>query len=620
MTAIDHLESMFNPDIVFLHPPAVYDFRQRATLWGPISDLVPSTPVFEMYPIGLTTLAEYLERFGYRSRIINLGVRMLRSDRFNVARFVASLKSPSLFGIDLHWLPHAQGALEIARLVKQHHPDVPIVFGGFSSSYFHDEIIRDFPQVDYVLRGDSTEEPLRLLMDAIVEGREPVNVPNLSWRDSRGSLRVNPQTYIPDTIDHVLLDYRQVIKSVARYRDLASYIPFAKWMSYPITAALSCRGCTCNCTICGGSAFASKLITGRERPAFRSPEELANDIRSINRFNRGPIFLLGDIRQAGMDYARRFLREIQGYQGEVIIEFFTPAPRSFLEQVAAALPNFVMEVSLESHDVQVRRLSGKPYPGRKMEETMRAALDVGAKRLDVFFMIGMPGQDFRSVMETIDYCEHLLREYDGDRRLWPFISPLAPFLDPGSLAYEQSDKYGYIVRDRTLAAHAQALLAPTWKHVLNYETRWMTRDDIAAATYEAGLRLNRLKAEYGLVSSEEAEMTEDRIRRAVSLMAQIDELLAVSPADELGRRLMALKPEIDQANESTVCEKDELDIPMHGMPVRPLEITRIVLQEGWAALRRRVSSVWQRDRANGRLATIGEEIQVQQGNDDGQAT
>jgi len=583
---------MFNPDIIFLHAPAVYDFRKRATLWGPISDLVPSTPVFEMYPIGLTTLAEYMERFGYRARIINLAVRMLQSQRFDPEAFIASLKSPLLFGIDLHWLPHAHGALEVARLVKRRHPETPIVLGGFSASYFHDEIIRDFPQVDYVLRGDSTEEPLRRLMDAIAAGREPADVPNLTWRDGRGNLCVNPQIYIPNNIDHVLLDYRQVIKSVARYRDLASYIPFAKWMSYPITAALSCRGCVHNCTFCGGSAFASKLITGRERPAFRSPELLAEDIRSVNRFNRGPIFVLGDIRQAGMAYARRFLRAItrngQGYQGEVIIEFFTPAPRSFLEEVAAALPNFVMQVSLESHDIGVRNLTGKPYPGRKMEETMQAALDVGCKRLDVFFMIGLPGQDYQSVMATIDYCEQLLCQNKGDNRLWPFISPMAPFLDPGSLGYERPEKYGYQVRDRTLAAHAQALLQPTWKHVLNYETRWMTRDDIAAATYKAGLRLNRLKAEFGLVPRLEAEQTEERIRRAIGLMAQIDELVAVTPPAELDARLMALKPQIDQANESTVCEKQELDIPIRGLPVRPLEVTKIVLQDGWAALKRRL--------------------------------
>ena len=47
-------------DLVFLHAPSVYDFRKHSILYGPVSDLVPSTPVFEMYPIGFTTMAEYL--------------------------------------------------------------------------------------------------------------------------------------------------------------------------------------------------------------------------------------------------------------------------------------------------------------------------------------------------------------------------------------------------------------------------------------------------------------------------------------------------------------------------------------------------------------------------------
>jgi hypothetical protein len=224
-----------------------------------------------------------------------------------------------------------------------------------------------------------------------------------------------------------------------------------------------------------------------------------------------------------------------------------------------------------------------------MEETMQAALDVGCKRLDVFFMIGMPGQDYQSVMDTIDYCGELIRKVDGDSRLWPFISPLAPFLDPGSLAFEQSEKYGYQVRDRTLADHIRALLQPTWKHVLSYETKWMTRDEIASATYEAGLRLNRLKAESGLTPWNEALQTEERIRRAVSLLGRIDELIATTPAAELDSELMKLKPEIDVANESTVCEKEELDIPMSRMPFKPLAISKMVLEDGWAALKRRIT-------------------------------
>ncbi len=72
-------------DLVFLHAPSVYDFRERATLWGPISDLVPSTPVFDMYPIGFTTLMAHLQQAGFRVRIANLAARMVRAARFRPA-------------------------------------------------------------------------------------------------------------------------------------------------------------------------------------------------------------------------------------------------------------------------------------------------------------------------------------------------------------------------------------------------------------------------------------------------------------------------------------------------------------------------------------------------------
>ena len=70
-------------DLILLHAPSVYDFRKKTILYGPVSDLIPPSYVFEMYPIGLTSIAEYLERFGYRVRIVNLAVRMLRDRKFD---------------------------------------------------------------------------------------------------------------------------------------------------------------------------------------------------------------------------------------------------------------------------------------------------------------------------------------------------------------------------------------------------------------------------------------------------------------------------------------------------------------------------------------------------------
>ena len=74
------------PDLILLHAPAVYDFREHPILLGPISDVIPSTPIFEMYPIGFSSIAEHLENNGVRVQIINLAYRMLANAKFDVEK------------------------------------------------------------------------------------------------------------------------------------------------------------------------------------------------------------------------------------------------------------------------------------------------------------------------------------------------------------------------------------------------------------------------------------------------------------------------------------------------------------------------------------------------------
>ena len=136
-----------------------------------------------------------------------------------------------------------------------------------------------------------------------------------------------------------------------------------------------------------------------------------------------------------------------------------------------------------------------------------------ASGLDLFFMVGLKEQTYESVMGTVEFSRKLLARYaaQGEKRVIPFISPLAPFLDPGSQAFEEPEKHGYRLFCRTLEEHRQALLAPSWKYVLNYETIWMNRDQIVDATYEAGRRMNLIKGEFGVIDPEVAEATDRRI-------------------------------------------------------------------------------------------------------------
>jgi B12-binding domain/radical SAM domain protein len=555
-------------DLILLHAPSVYDFRKKTILYGPVSDLIPPSYVFEMYPIGLTSIAEYLGRAGYQVRIVNLAVRMLRDRKFNAEAFIKHLKAP-VFGIDLHWMLHCHGSIEVAKIVKKWHPESKLIFGGFSSTYFYKELLQ-YPEIDYVLRGDSTEEPFRQLMDCLKNKGELGKIPNLAWKDSQGKIHENPLSNVPTDLSDVMVNhYGNVVRSVIKYRDLISYTPVKDWIRYPITAVLTCRGCTQNCVICGGSAAAFRECYNRQKPVFRPPEAVARDARQISRFSNGPIFILGDLRQAGEDYASQVLSLLQKnrVKNQFILELFYPASKDFLRQMSLACPGFCLEISPESHDPEIRKVIGRPYSSQELEQTLGDALDVGCRRLDVFFMIGLSRQTPQSVMDTIDYCDHLLDKFKGDKRLSLFISPLAPFLDPGSLGFEHPERYGYHILFRKLEEYRQALISPSWKYSLNYETDWMTRQQIVDTSYEAIMRLNQLRVKYKVIPERLARISEQRLRAAWEMARRIDDLLSQNNIEKVDR----LKPEVDRINAFPVAEKIQLEVPPPFIKLKPLQ-------------------------------------------------
>ena len=560
------------PDLMLLHAPSVYDFRERAILYGPVSDMVPSSTVFEMYPLGFLTIASYLHAQGMDVRIVNLALRMMNDRHFDVPAFIASQR-PRAVGIDLHWLPHAHGALEVARIVKEQHPRVPVIFGGLSSSYFHEELIR-YPQVDFVLRGDSTEPPLHQLLVALRDGTPVDRIPNLTWKDA-GGVRVNPHSYVPTTLDYVDLRPELVIEMMAHYRDFRGPLPFAGWWRNPIAAVFTVKGCTYECVTCGSSHTTCTHLTKRQRPVFRSPASLVANVEAFARLTKGPIALIGDLRQAGAGHASDVLERLRTARlpNEIIIELFSAPPPEYLREIDRCLPHWSIEFSPESHDQAVRNAQEgeADYTTEAMEEMLREALRLRCERLDVFFMIGLPGQTLESVHGTVDYCERLFEL--GDRRLSCYISPMGPFLDPGSRGFEDPERFGYRLFARTLEEHRQLLVQPTWEHILNYETKWMTRRELVDATYDAAERLNELKIRHGRISTRRGRKVAANIAAARALRARLEATLA-SGGDPDGDT--ELRGEITRFSMSTVCDKRELFWRRGWSQFRLLEVARIL--------------------------------------------
>lgn len=542
-------------------------------MYGPVSDLIPSSPIFEMYPLGFLTIVSYLEERGYSVRVVNLALRMMNDTAFDVQKFISKLK-PIAFGIDLHWLPHAHGSLEVARIVKEEHPDIPVIFGGLSSTYYHEELIR-YPQVDYVLRGDSIEPPLYKLMRCI-ESEKPVNeVQNLTWK-KEGLVKINPMSFVPDSLDYVDIRPDLMIKMVIRYRDLGGVLPFDGWWNNPITAIFTVKGCAHECITCGSSKKACQIVTKRWKPAYRSPESLIKNMLEINSFSKGPIFLVGDIRQAGGSYAVRLLNLLkrEKIENEIIFELFDVASKGFLNEVDSSVVNWSLEISPESHYEEVRKIQDSTilYSNGELEKMIEHALSLNCHRFDIFFIIGLPKQTRQSVMDTISYCGHLLNKHD--RRLSTFISPMGPFLDPGSKIFERPEEYGYKLFARTLEEHRQLLTRSSWKYVLNYETAWMSRDELVEATYDAAERLNQLKLEYGRIDKSTWTEVVERIKQARKLKKRLD-----NHENKIGYEQSAnLVGEFWEFSISTICDKQELYWPSHPINFKPIGILKMLLK------------------------------------------
>ena len=125
-------------------------------------------------------------------------------------------------------------------------------------------------------------------------------------------------------------------------------------------------------------------------------------------------------------YELLHLMEQHPVSNTVDFELFSPPPTPFIEAIARAKPGFAIDISPHSHDIKVRRALGLAYSNEELEASIGKTLELGASRLEIYFMIGLPEQTPESVSQTLDYCEYLYQKFKADKRLFLFIGPLSP--------------------------------------------------------------------------------------------------------------------------------------------------------------------------------------------------
>ncbi len=492
-------------EVALVHAPSIYDFRTRDIKLGPISDVIPSTPVFEMYPIGFISMLNSLIKEGYNARICNVASMMVSSNKFDPVKYLKDVES-EIYGIDLHWLPHVNGALKIAKIIKDLHPESKVLLGGFSATYFANDIMKNYEYVDFILSGDLQENNIVKLAESIESAHDLNTVPDLIHRNGDKIVHNMPGK---SSIDDVFLNYGILMKNSIKYHDIKGHLPYASWLENTEAMTVIEHGCSFNCAFCGGSNFAYKNNYNIVSPVYRKPEIIAEEISLVQEILGSPVFITGDINRAGEKFYSSLFREMKDRKMDLplLTEFFVPPGKQYIDEFGKNFPDFTVEISPESSNEVIRNKNGRPYDNKSLENFIENSIAAGSKKVDVYFTIGMSEQTVDDVNKDLDYGEQLMKRFTKDKeKLYTFVSPLTPFIDPGSLIYEHPEDYGFTITAKTIGDYFNLLEnGKVWTDFLNYYTKWMSVEQIAKATYESEIRMIKLRQSLGMLKDQDAE-------------------------------------------------------------------------------------------------------------------
>jgi radical SAM superfamily enzyme YgiQ (UPF0313 family) len=434
------------PDVLYIHPAK---HGVDASYYG------LGTPYLFM-PVGIIALANLLQQEGLRVKGINYPAELRRDRGFKLKPWIQAQKGVRLAMVDLHWYEHAYGAISVARACRQALPGARVLLGGITASLYATEILRFFPEVDFVIRGDA-EEPLRALATRLFsipgyragqrQGLDLSSIPNLSYRsgdqvvENDLSYRATPADL--DALNFVDLDFLEhadwygALQFEPTTLTLSQADPRGHWLSLG-------RGCRFDCSFCGGGQASHRTFAGRESMTLRSVEKAAQDIQRLQEKGIDQVSLALDPATLGPKYWEPLFAQLRsrGVRIGIYNEHFQLPPREFVEDFVRTADISCSELALSvlSGSEKVRRLNGKFYSDQQLNRTL-SLLKQHQVPLYIYFSLNLPGEDERAFRKTLEmarrigryYPPHLLKMINMMHTLDP-CSPMSR--DPGRFSIQ----------------------------------------------------------------------------------------------------------------------------------------------------------------------------------------
>jgi anaerobic magnesium-protoporphyrin IX monomethyl ester cyclase len=340
-------------------------------------------------PLGVLYLAAVLEEKGVEVSALDQAAEGL-----TIGETVKWIKAenPDVLGFSTFATSGRTAAL-ISQQVKRESPDVTVVFGNYYATFNPERILRKYPSVDIIVRGEA-ERTVVDLVDCLKNRGRLKDVKGISFRTDGGLASTADSPLIKD-LDSLPFPDRSLVGE-----DYHSVMAGANVAPKKFTSVVSSRGCVYRCRFCSCTQFARN----RWRP--RSVKNTLEELRFLASEGYKQFIFVDDNFTANPKNVIRLCREMR--KEKLDMEWIcegrvdNSSYEMFWEIAKAGCK--ILYFGIESANQRILDYYNKRITPEKSRTAVRTARKAGADVIVGSFIVGAPDETREEIRNTIEFA------------------------------------------------------------------------------------------------------------------------------------------------------------------------------------------------------------------------
>ncbi len=364
---------------------------------------------------------------------------------------------PELVGIPcLTYYRHR--SIEVAQLIKQIDPQIKVAFGGAHASIMYEQLLSNYPCIDYIVIGEGEVTFLDL-----AQGKEIADIDGLAYRHDGAVVKNKPRHYVENLDDlpfpawH-LIDFKRY---PAWGRGIKNGINIGRVPRVPVVFSRGCKG---HCDFCSSWW----LWRGYRH---RSPGNMADEIEMLyHRSGMRHFCFVDDAMSVDMQATMDLCDEIVCRKLNIAFSITTRTDcvdELLLKKLKAA-GCYQIAFGIETGSPE---LLTRIFKESSVEISERAILMAKAAGIQVtaLIMVGNIGETYETINDTLNFLKRTQPDDLG--------SGIGLYIMPGTKLYQECKRKGVIADDFWLSEepfriyteeHSQEELSKMFRQIANY--------------------------------------------------------------------------------------------------------------------------------------------------------